>query len=110
MTQWRIYFSKMSLAVALEKKLHPRLVTYNNLPSTANSDIENNTINLNVSQEPLKTALSYAYELKNIENTHRYKRLNEAAKRGLLLKAEYVNAILKLEAEAAYFRCEIFRE
>ena len=107
---WRDYFSKSKEALQLELFLNPKVVEHNGeMKSTANTDVENKVINLDISQSPLKCALSYAYELKNLENAKKYVELNEKAKRRLISKMDYVNGVIKLEAEATYFRCSVFR-
>lgn len=107
---WRYYFEKMTDAKLLEQKLNPTLVTeHKGMTSTANTDVKNKKIYLDISQDPLKTALSYAYELKNLENAERYLKIHHAVEQRLIYKSEYVNAILAIEAEAVYFRCQAFR-
>ena len=69
---YRFYFEKSKTACGLEYELQTKcglkLVEHKYLSSTGNTDVENNIINLDISQEPLKTALTYAYELKNFQN------------------------------------------
>lgn len=107
---WRYYFERMKDAKQLEQKLNPTLVTdHKTMTSTANTDVKNKVIRLDISQDPLKTALSYAYELKNLENAERYLEIHDGVKQRLIYKSEYVNFILAIEAEAVYFRCQAFR-
>ncbi|KTD61541.1 hypothetical protein [Legionella spiritensis] len=106
---WRDYLTNDALA--LEKRLKPEVVQHNDgMKSTANTDVKRNIIHLDVSQQPLKAALSYSYELKNLENAPKYKELNEQARRRLITKSGYVKGVIALEAQAAYFRAKVFRD
>lgn len=110
MTSWRDYFSKSEEALQLEERLKPTLVEYQGgMKSTANTQVKKRRINLDISQSKLKCALSYAYELKNLENAEKYDLLNEKAKKRSIRKIDYVNNVIKIEAEAVYFRCSVFR-
>lgn len=109
MMSWRDYLSKSPQAIQLESSLKPNVVEHTGgLTSTANTDVEKKEINLDVSQPPLKCALSFAYELKNLENAKKYELLNEKAKKGKITKGSYIKEMIQLEAEAAYFRCQVF--
>jgi hypothetical protein len=107
---WYEFIKKSKTALALEKELKPKLIEHQSLPSTANTNVFKKIINLDVSQPPLKCALSYSYELKNIDNSMKYRILNSKAKKNTINQKDYVDAVFHLEAEAAYFRCEVFRE
>ena len=108
---WRTYFLLSDNAVKLEALLNPNLKEHHGgMKSTANTDVDNKIINLDVSQSPLKTALSYAYELKNLENSEKYSEINNNAKKRSITKSKYVKSIIKLEAEAIFFRCRVFRD
>ncbi|KTD76342.1 hypothetical protein [Legionella waltersii] len=113
--RWVDYFRKSPVAVRLETALAGRfkLVEHSDgLPSTANTDVEEAMviINLDVTQDPIKCALSYAYELKNLENAAKYKTLIDAAKNRQISKLQFINNAIDLEAEAAYFRCQVYIE
>lgn len=108
---WRTYFLMSEEAVSLENCLRPCLKEYHGgISSTANTDVTNKIIHLDVSQPPLKSALSYTYELKNLQNADKYNLLNILARSLTITKAEYVKSHIALEAEAAHFRCKIFRQ
>lgn len=108
---WREYFSRSSEAVNLEAQLHPHVVSMaGTIKSTANTDPFSKVITVDVSQAPLKTALSYAYELKNLENADTYAELLKMANNGCISKAHYLQTIFHLEAQAVYFRCQVFRQ
>ncbi len=108
---WRDFFVSSKGAMALEHSLSPRLIERTSgLKSTANTDVRQKTISLDVSQSPLKCALSYAYELKNLENTEKFRALIASAKAGSISKGNFVKQVLALEAEAIYFRCKVFYE
>jgi hypothetical protein len=113
--RWVNYFRKSTIAVRLETSLTGmfKLVEHHEgLASTANTDVDEEpvVINLDVTQDPVKSALSYAYELKNLENSVKYKTLIEAAKMQRISKLEFINKVIDLEAEAAYFRCQVYVE
>ncbi|VVC76259.1 hypothetical protein AQUSIP_15680 [Aquicella siphonis] len=110
---WRQEFEKLKEALELERTLKGkfRLVEHKTgLASTANTDVTGNikVINLDTSQTPLKCALSYAYELKNLNNAEKYENLIERAKKGSISRSNFVKEMIKIEAEAAYFRAKAF--
>ena len=108
---WRKYFELSHEAVELEQKLKPMLRTHlGTLKSTAQTDVEQGIIMLDISQPPLKCALSYAYELKNYEHRLDYQQLNDLAHRRAISKVQYVKSITRLEARAAMFRCRVFTD
>ncbi|MDF1677853.1 MAG: hypothetical protein P1U32_04080 [Legionellaceae bacterium] len=108
---WRDFFARSGEAMALERSLSPRLVEQpSSRKSTANTDVQRRTISLDVSQSPLKCALGYAYELKNLENSEKFRALITFAKAGSISKSNFVKQVLALEAEAIYFRCKVFYE
>lgn len=108
---WRDHFAKMQSATALEKKLSPTLHTqWGGMSSTANTNIALKIITLDISQAPLKAALSFSYELQNLENADRYQDIINKAKARKINKSEYIRSILAIEAEAVYFRSQAFRE
>lgn len=108
---WRSQFDQCSVAVELEKDLNPKLIEhYGDLKSTANTDVENKIIHLDVTQPDLKCALSYVYELKNLENAPKYAEIINNAKKHLIPKSRFIKDIIKLEAEAVHFRCQVFKE
>ncbi|MCF6764205.1 hypothetical protein L3V82_00360 [Thiotrichales bacterium 19S3-7] len=107
---WRTIFEKSKSAKALESKLNFRCVEHQNLPSTANTDVETKTINLDISQNELKTALSFIYELKNFENADKYHVLIGQARSCEISKSKFVHGMLTLEAEAMLFRTKAFKE
>lgn len=111
--QWREYFNQSNEAVELEKRLEGQfqLVEHDaGMASTANTDVTGNikVINLDTSQAPFKCALSYAYELKNLDNAKKYKELIEKAQKHNISKSSFVKETIKVEAEAAYFRSKLF--
>lgn len=113
---WRQYLRQSEDAIKYEEKLsgppfYLKLVEHcdGRLASTAHTDVEQKTINLDVTQPPLKAAMSYAYELKNFDNIVKHERLEFLAKHQAIRKAVYVKSILEIEAEAIYFRCKFFR-
>ena len=106
---WRKLVEKFHAAAELELKLSFTLIEHNGgINSTANTDIERRVINLDISQEPSKIALSYCYELMNFNNHSKYQAVILKAKRNEIKAVDYVNSITKIEAEAALFRCEAF--
>jgi hypothetical protein len=106
---WRQFFEKNQTAIALENRLSFTLVEHNGgINSTANTNIERKIINLDTSQDPLKVALSYCYELMNVSNLLKYNSIILQAKNNQIKAVDYVNSITKIEAEAAIFRCEAF--
>lgn len=107
---WREFFHRSSAASLLESELNLTLVEHQELPSSANTDVSRGVIHLNISQKPLKAALSYAYELMNFKNKQLYQRLNQAVQDRKLNRSTYIHKILGLEAEAVFFRCQVFRE
>lgn len=108
---WREYFERMPSAKKLEQRLNPKLETYQGkMTSTANTDVVNKVIHLDISQPSLKVVLSYVYELKNLENAARYQQLIQDARNNKIYKARFIYEIFKLEAEAVYFRSLSFRE
>lgn len=108
---WREAFSQSPTAEELERSLSPDVRrSPTGLKSTAYTDVKKRRITLDVSQPPLKCALSYAYELKNLENSEKFKEVIDLAKAGRITKANFVNRILHIEAEAIYFRCKVFYE
>lgn len=108
---WRTYFIRSEEAVKLEATLKPNLKEHpGGMKSTANTDVFNKIINLDISQPALKSALSYAYELKNLENATKYEEINNRAKKRLITKSRYVKSILELEAAAIFFKCQVFRD
>jgi hypothetical protein len=108
---WREYLERMSSAKRLEQRLNPTLKSYQGkMTSTANTDVQNRIIHLDISQPSLKVALSYVYELKNLENATRYLKLTGDARKKQVFKGEFICAVLTLEAEAIYFRSQAFRE
>ena len=109
---WRAVLIKSPTAMKPEGALKPKVIEHRGgyLQSTANTDLNQHIINLDVSQSPLKCALSYAYELKNLDNEKKYNALVFKAKQQLINKPRFVKMIVELEAEAIYFRCQIFHE
>lgn len=114
---WRQFFNQSIKAKDLEQKLKAapysmKLIEHNDgkLVSTANTDVKAGIINVDVTQAPLKTALSYAYELKNYENKEKLAKTNQEVQEKSITKSQYIKKILLIEAEAAYFRCEVFRD
>jgi hypothetical protein len=110
MKRWLSFVRCSASAVQLQSKLSPVVVEEATMRSTAYTDVVQGVIHINVSQPPLKTALSYCYELKNLENKQYYVELRQAAKNHEIIKAQYVQACIKKEAEAVYFRCQAFHE
>ncbi|MGL5741653.1 MAG: hypothetical protein ACRCXC_03415 [Legionella sp.] len=108
---WREYFERMLSAKRLEQTLNPTLKTYQgNMNSTANTDVQNRIIRVDISQHSLKIALGYVYELKNLENATRYIKLKEDARKQKVSKGQFVSQILTIEADAIHFRSQAFRE
>ena len=108
---WRNSFAQSSEAVNLERSLAPELIqSPERSKSTAYTDVKRRRITLNVSQPPLKCALSYAYELKNFENSEKFLEIIKRAKEKKINKATFIRDIIRLEAEAIYFRCKVFYE
>lgn len=108
--EWRHYFDLSSSARALERNSQFRVIEHTKLPSTANCDIENKVINLNISQPPIKLALSYAYELQNMAQHEQYAAIIDKAKNNQISKQDYINQILLREARSVYFRAKVFKE
>ncbi|MCH9689554.1 MAG: hypothetical protein K0U24_01575 [Gammaproteobacteria bacterium] len=110
-SQWRAIFYQSKEARVLERSLSPVLIeSTDNLKTTAHTDVKHRRITLNVSQSPIKCALSYAYELKNLEHANEYSKLITLAKEKEISKGAFVKGIIHLEAEAIYFRCKVFNE
>ena len=111
-TFWRAYLSTSPTATRLNRSLSPKIMEHNGggMKSTANTDVDKKIINLDISQTPLKCALSYAYELKNLHNAEKYNALNLHAKKRRINKSKYIKQTLQLEAEAVFFKCQIIRE
>ena len=106
---WREPFSQSPQAMELEHALTPSLVeSPKGLKSTANTDVKTRRITLDISQSPIKCALSYAYELKNLENAEKFSTIIDLAKKKQISKADFIREIIRLEAEAVYFRREVF--
>lgn len=106
---WRDYLKLSEETIQLEHELSPTVIEHDGgIRSTANTDIEKKLINLDVSQPPEKTALSYAYELMNLKNHGRYQTLISQARCEEISAAKYVKGIVVIEAEAAIFRCKVF--
>lgn len=108
---WRNFFLQSPQAVSLERSLSPNLrESQELLKSTASTDVKHRCITLDVSQPPLKCALSYAYELKNLEHAELYLEIIALAKSKKINKKSFIRQIINLEAEAIYFRCQVFYE
>ena len=54
--------------------------------------------------------MSYAYELKNLENAETYLELEKRAKEKKINKSQFVGAIIAVEAQAIYFRCQVIKQ
>ena len=88
---WKDILSNSVLVQDLEKKLNPEVIEHHGgLQSTANTDTKQKKINLDVSQQPLKCALSYAYELKNLEKADTYEKINCQASKKTINKKNYI--------------------
>jgi len=48
--------------------------------------------------------------LQNLANAKKYEKINQQAKLHQITKLEYVKSVIMLEAEAAFFRCQVFRD
>ena len=95
----------------LEKRLSPTLIEHmEGMKSTANTDIRKRTIHLDITQAEIKCALSYAYELKNLDNAEKYLELEKRAKEGEITKSQFVGAVISVEAQAIYFRCRVIKQ
>ena len=108
---WRDYVKKSRIALDLERSLKPTITFHDGgVSSNANTDVLNRIIHLDISQDPMKCALSYSYELVNLNNATKYNRIINQARIGHMTKVGFVKSIIKLEAEAAFFRCRVFRD
>jgi len=108
---WRDYVKKSKTARDLERSLNPDIKLHQGgVSSQANTDVLNRIIHLDVSQDPMKCALSYSYELVNLSNAPKYNSIIHKAKIGEMSKARFVKSIINLEAEAVCFRCRVFRD
>ena len=103
---WHDYILRSEEACLLEARLSPVIVEHDEgMKSTANTDVKKKIIHVDVTQPEIKCALSYSYELKNLENAEKYEHLNKQAQSRAISKVQYIRSIIRLEAEAAYFRC-----
>ena len=108
---WRDFLIFSQAATMLEKRLSPTLVEHiEGMKSTAHTDIRKRTIHIDITQTEIKCALSYAYELKNLENAEKYLELEKRAKEDEISKSQFVGAVISVEAEAIYFRCRVIKQ
>lgn len=105
----RKFIEKSAILLKLEAKLNPKVkVHFGELKTTGHTDTLSRVITLDGTQTPLKLALTYAYELKNLENAFRYQTLIYQARNNQISKVQYVKEILLIEAEAVLFRNLVF--
>ncbi|MCP3965725.1 MAG: hypothetical protein GY750_15325 [Lentisphaerae bacterium] len=107
---WRRYFEKSPTAVKLESKLKPTVREHHTHPDISNTDIKNRIINIDISQPPIKIALSYVHELRVLTSKEKYQQIVKDAQKRAISKSQYIHLMLNVEIEAALFHWQAYEE